>query len=139
METTEDLDLTTDEALLSSLSEHKIDELKLYSFSLLRQTVATDLCDLGSGSLFNAIMTIWVCTLTPEEALAAHQNLTKAKLQAFEWAEKRGYSLANYDPVLEMYKRLQKEFSAAIRNHVPKTELNGDGDAPVPNSGGQPT
>src|SRR5215475_13041299 len=89
------LDLTTDEALLSSLSEHRLadDELKLEPYSLLRQAVAAGLCGTSKTGLYNAVMTVWVCTLNPKEVLAAHENLEQSRLKAFEWAETRGYSL----------------------------------------------
>src|SRR5262245_8594269 len=106
----ETLDLTTDDALLSSLAEHELEELKLEPFSLLRQVIATDLCDRTSGSFFNAVMTVWVCTLSQKEALRAHADMEAAKIKAFEWAEARGYSLYNYKPLTEAYGRLEKEF-----------------------------
>jgi hypothetical protein len=135
-EDTETLDLTTDEALLSSLAEHELEELKLEPFSLLRQTIATDLCDRTPGSFFNAVITVWVCTLSPKEALKAHADMDTARIQAFEWAEARGYSLFNYQPLIEAYGRLEKEFAASARAHV-KQEASGNGEAD-PNAGGQP-
>src|SRR6516165_8240104 len=104
----ETVELTTDEVLLESLSEHKVDELKLQPYSLLRQTIAADLCDHGSGGFFNAIMTIWVCTLSPTEALEEHTNITRAKSKAFEWAESQGYSLLNWRPIVNAYNKLMR-------------------------------
>ena len=132
----DELDLTTDEALLSAISEHPLEELKLEPFSLLRQAVATDLCDAGAGSFFNAVMTVWVCTLKPREALRAHADTDKAKLQAFEWAEGRGYNLVNCEPLIQAYKRLNDEWAAIAKVRL-KPSANGD--MPDPNAGGQPT
>jgi hypothetical protein len=129
----ETFDLTTDEALLESISEHHVEDLKLEPFSLLRQIISADLCDQGSGTLFNAVMTVWVCTLSPKEALAAHANLEKSKLDAFDWAEKRGYSLWNWKPIVKAYGQLNKEWIASTKANI---ESN-DGEV-VPNVGGQP-
>ena len=132
-----DLDLTTDEALISSISEHTVEEVKLQPFSLLRQAIATDLCDSGGGSFFNAVMTVWVCTLSPEEALKAHSDIPKAKLKAFEWAENQGYSLWNYKPLIDAYSKLNKEWASVAKAHV---KSSNDGDSSLdPNAGGQPT
>jgi len=133
----DDLDLTTDEALLSSISEHPLEEIQLQPFSLLRQTIATDLCD-PSGGFFNAIMTVWVCTLSPREALAAHRNAESAKLKAFEWAENRGYTLSNCEPLIDAYKRLNDEWRAIAKVRAKPSSENGESE-PNPNDGGQPT
>src|SRR5215469_11061642 len=95
------LDLDTDEALLSAISEHSLEEIKLEPFSLLRQAIATDLCDAGSGGFFNAVMTVWVCTLSDKEALKAHADAEGAKIRAFTWAEERRYILDTFSPRLE--------------------------------------
>lgn len=128
-------EMTTDESLLESLSEHRIEELKLQPYSLLRQAIASDLCDIGSGTFFSAVMTIWVCTLSPEEALEAHKDLTRAKSMAFEWAESRGYSLWNWKPLVEPYNRMIREWIAASKAKIQEDQLNGE---IVPNAGGQP-
>ena len=135
-EETETLDLTTDEALLSSLAEHELEELKLEPFSLLRQTIAIDLCDRIAGTFFNRLMTVWVCTLSPKEALRAHADADEAKLKAFAWAEERGYSLSSSKALDDAYDRLEKEFAASARAHIKDAGDNGEAD---PNAGGQPT
>jgi hypothetical protein len=132
----DELDLSTDEALISAISEHPLEELKLEPFSLLRQSVATDLCDVGRGSFFNAVMTVWVCTLRPKEALEAHADAIAAKIRAFEWAEGRGYSLVSCEPLIAAYKRLNDEWAAIAKVHL---KPGSNGDAPDPNAGGQHT
>ena len=135
MSDTETLDLTTDEALLSSLAEHELEELKLEPFSLLRQTISIDLCDRIGGRFFNRLMTVWVCTLSPKQALRAHTDADEAKLQAFAWAEERGYSLSNSEALDKAYDRLEKEYAASFRGHIKETAgTNGE---PNPNGGGQ--
>lgn len=129
-------EMTTDDALLSSIAEHKVGDVKLEPFSLLRQSIAADLCDYGGGSLFNAIMTVWVCTLSTKEALEAHMDMTAAKEKAFEWAEKKGYSLWNWKPIVEMYNRLNREWAAAAKARVHQEDL--DNREELPNDGGQP-
>jgi hypothetical protein len=135
---TEDvLDLTTDEALLSSLAEHNLEEIKLEPFSLLRQAVSTDLCGKDPGSFFNMVLTVWVCTLSPKEVISAYEDMTQARIKAFEWAEKRGYSLLNFKPLVDARDRINREFAAATRAHVKPSADTGNGEE-IPNAGGQP-
>jgi hypothetical protein len=130
----DDFDLTTDEALLSSISEHSLEELKLLPFSLLRQAVATDLCDPGGG-FFNAVMTVWICTLPANEVLKAHKDFDEAKIKAFEWAENRGYTLASCEPLLSAYRRINDEWTVIASVRIKPSEH----DKTDPNDGGQPT
>jgi gamma-glutamylcysteine synthetase len=140
-EDTETLDLTTDEALLSSLAEHKMEELKLYPLSLMRHTIALDLIDQGSGSFYCAVMTVWVCSLKEDEALEAHTDLKAAKKKAFAWAESRGYSIfdKHWKPLVDTYLKLMREWQAVAEVRIHKSEVlgsNGEG-AEIPNAGGQ--
>jgi len=135
-EDTETLDLTTDEALLSSLSEHRLEELELQPYSLLRQSVAGALCGRSNGGLFNAVITVWVCTLREREALEAYDDLVASRIKAFQWGEGRGYSVLNWKPVLDIYVRLIDELKAATQARV-KHAANTNGDE-LPNDGGQP-
>jgi hypothetical protein len=137
----ETLDLTTDEALLSSISEHKVEELKLEPYSLLRQAIAADLLDIDSGTFYSAIMTVWVCTLSEDEALEAHADFKSAKKKAFAWAEARGYSYYNWRAVVDIYVRLQREWAAVAKARVQQPDsLGGNGQEPdeIPNAGGRP-
>jgi len=135
--TDEEFDLTTDEALMSSLAEHRLsDDLKLEPYSLARQAVAAGLIGLSTTGLYNAVMTVWTCTLSEREALEAHQDLSASRLKAFKWAESRGYSLVNCQSIIDMYVRLINEISAATQVQVKAAEgSNGEAD---PNAGGQP-
>jgi hypothetical protein len=128
----EDIEMTTDEALISALTPKQVGEITLEPFSLLRQVIALDLCRKSSSVFFNAIMTVWVCTLKPAEALAVHEDISAAQLRAFEWAEAQGYSMTNYEPVLNFYRQLNREFSAGTQVRVRGL---GDGEAPK-NDGG---
>jgi hypothetical protein len=130
----EEIDMTTDEALISALTPKAIGELELKSFSLMRQVISIDLCRTSSSHFFNAIMTVWVCTLEPAEALKAHEDIPAAQLRAFEWAEALGYSIEHYKPLLDAYKRLNDELVASAKARVRGGQ---DGDAPK-NVGGQP-
>jgi hypothetical protein len=128
----EDIEMTTDEALISALTPKQVGEITLEPFSLLRQVIALDMCRRSSSVFFNAIMTVWVCTLKPSEALAAHEDIAAARLRAFEWAEAQGYSMTNYEPILEFYKRLNRELSTTTQVGV---RGGSDGQAPK-NDGG---
>jgi hypothetical protein len=131
--TEEDIEMTTDEALISALTPKQVGEITLEPFSLLRQVIALDLCRRSSSVFFNAIMTVWVCTLKPLEALAAHEDIAAAQLRAFEWAEAQGYSMANYEPILEFYKRLNRELSTTTQVGV-----RGGSDGETPKNDGGP-
>jgi hypothetical protein len=129
----QELDMTSDQALISALTPKLVGELELEPFSLMRQVIAIDLCRKSSSVFFNAIMTVWVCTLKPAEVLKAHEDIASAQLRAFEWAEAQGYSMINYGPILESYNRLNRELSAAAQVRV------GDGtDGESPKNDGGP-
>jgi hypothetical protein len=130
--TEEDIEMTTEQALISALTPKQVGEITLEPFSLMRQVIALDLCRRSSSVFFNAIMTVWVCTLKPSEALAAHEDIAAAQLRAFEWAEAQGYSMTNYEPILEFYKRLNRELSTTTQVGI---RGGNDGDAPK-NDGG---
>jgi hypothetical protein len=130
-------EISTDEAALSALSPKRLGELELQPFSLLRQAIAVDLCGAGRGmNFFNAVMTVWVCTLSPTEALRAHENLDQARLDAFGWAEKQGYSLANFEPLINAYMRINQELEASVQVQV-RLPLGVNG-GESKNAGGQP-
>jgi hypothetical protein len=134
----EEQDLTTDDALLESLTPKQVEELKLEPFSLMRQTVALDLNDRFSGPFWRAVMTVWICTLKPRDALRAHADMDQAKLDAFEWAEKRGYNHHNWKAIIDPYNKLMDEWEASA-NNVRIQQPNGSKDPEaIPNAGGQP-
>ena len=51
---TTDIDMSTDEALISALSPKRLGELELQPFSLMRQVIATRLCR-ADDNFFNAV------------------------------------------------------------------------------------
>jgi hypothetical protein len=131
---TEVLDLTTDEALISALTPKQLGEIELKPFSLLRQAIATDLCSGGGSSNFhNIVMTVWICTLNPRECLEARDDVMASRMRAFEWAEARGYSIMNFTPLIDAYKKLNDELTASTNVRL---KGGNDGDAPK-NDGGQ--
>src|SRR5258708_21188385 len=130
----EEIDMTTEQALVSALTPKQVGDIELQPFSLLRQVIAIDLCRSSSSNFFNAVMTVWVCTLKPLEALKVHEDVAQAQLRAFEWAEAQGYSIVNYQPLLDAYKRLNNELSASTKARAPGAQL---ANSPK-NVGGQP-
>jgi len=134
--TIENLEMDTDEAVISALTPKQLEDgLELEPFSVVRQAVAMNLCGPGGANFFNIVMTVWPCTLSELEVLRANKDIEGSQLAASKWAESRGYSLANLEPLLEVYRRLNRELDAAFRAYV---RTNGEGDAPK-NAGGQPT
>lgn len=109
-----DVNMLPDDAVISAMTPKILDDVELKPFSLLRQTIATDMCAFSASSnLFNIVITVWVCTLTPEECLKARDDVPVARIQAFEWAEKKGYTITNIDKLIDLYKKLNNELKAA--------------------------
>jgi hypothetical protein len=129
-----ELEMTTDEALLSALSPKNLGDIELKPFSLMRQVIAMDLGRSSGAHFFNAVVTVWVCTLDPLAALKAHADISGSQVKAFEWAEAQGYSLNNYAPLLDAYTRLNKELAASTKV---RSKVDDDGNAPK-NAGGRP-
>jgi hypothetical protein len=134
MNVEEVMEMSTDEALISALTPKHVGEIELQPFSLLRQVIAIDLCRSSGSNFFNAVMTVWVCTLSPIDALKAHEDVAGAQLRAFEWAEAQGYSITHYESLLDAYKRLNDELAASTKARARGGQ---NGDAPK-NVGGQP-
>ena len=130
---TEDLDLlTTDEAVVSAMTPKSFADIELKPFSLMRQVVALELFGPSSGHYFNAIMTVWICTLEPKEILEARKDPEQAQSAALAWAEQRGISIVNIDPILDLYTQLNKELEVTA-----KVQLK-DRSAVPKNAGGLP-
>jgi hypothetical protein len=128
-----DLDMSTDEALISALSPKRLAELELQPYSLARQTIALDICPKNGGPFCEAIITVWVCTLSETEALECYEDITKARLDAFAWGQARGYSIVNFKPLFDVYTRLKGELAASTR-----AQLKDDSDGTEPkNAGGR--
>src|SRR5258705_10804452 len=122
----EEIEMTTEEVLVSALTPKQVGYIELQPFSLLRQVIAIDLCRSSSSNFFNAVITVWVCTLKPLEALKVHEDVAQTQLGAFEWAEAQGYSIDNYKPRLDAYKRLNDELGTSTMTRAPVVQ---DGDA----------
>jgi hypothetical protein len=122
---------TTDEAFLSASTPKYLEGIKLEPLSLMRQTIGMELSGAESSAFFDAICKIWLCTQDPKKCLATRIDRDAARIQAFAWAESRGFTLRNYKPVLDIYRELNAEIEASteVRADIP------DGDEPG-NSGG---
>jgi len=134
MNVEQDIEMSTDEALISALTPKLVGDIELQPFSLARQAVAMALCQGQEAYFLNIVVTVWVCTLEPQEALKSLADITGAQMRACEWAEALGYSILHYEPIRNAYKRINDELAAST-----KARLRGgqDGDAPK-NVGGQP-
>ena len=131
IEQDEELDMTTEQALVSALTPKRLEELELKPYSLGRQLLAEKLTKTGAV-FFNVIQTVWTCTLEPIEALRALDDIEASQLRAIEWAEAQGYSLLNYKPLFDIWRRLNRELEASANARV---RSGSDGDAPK-NDGG---
>jgi hypothetical protein len=134
MNANQDIEMSTDEAVISALTPKNVEEIELKPYSLMRQVIAFDLGRTGHSHFFNAVVTVWVCTLDPLEALKAHEDIPAAQLKAFEWAEAHGYSLTNYESLLAAYGRLNRELVASTKARARDekgTSLKNDGERAV--------
>jgi hypothetical protein len=122
---------STDEAFLSASTPKYLDGIKLEPLSLMRQTIGMELSGPDSSAFFDAICKIWLCTKDKRACLATRLDRDWARIEAFEWAESRGFTLRNYRPVLDIYHQLNAEIEASTEAR-PETQ---DGDPPK-NSGG---
>lgn len=131
----EDVIETADGAFLSASDPNYIGETKLFPFSLMRQTVALSLgcSDRSEDAFFDAVIMVWLCTLSEDDVLAAKRNKPKAVKDAFAWGDSQGYSLNNYKPLLDVYSKIATEIRQSVNAVVSE---NGTTEK---NSGGQPT
>ena len=107
---------TADGAFLSAMEPKYLGELRLEPFSLMRQSVALSLgcSDKREDAFFDAIVMIWLCSLSEDEVLDAKIDKRKALKDAFKWGDSRGYSMVNYEPLLKLYTRLSAEIRQSI-------------------------
>jgi|SRR4029077_9035741 len=129
----EAIDMSTDAALISALTSKQVGEIELKPLSLMRHATSFDLFPPSCGGFFRAVITVWLCTLEPKEVLKTYEDIPSAQQRAFEWAEGRGYSILNWQPLFNVYERLYKELAASTGARV----RGGDGNSPK-NDGGQP-
>jgi len=132
IEQDEDLDMTTEQALVSALTPKRLEELELRPYSLGRQLLAEKLSKTGAG-YFNVIQMVWTCTLEPIDALRALDDIEGSQLRAIEWAEAQGYSLLYYKPLLDIWRRLNRELEASVNARV-----RGGSDGETPKNDGGP-
>jgi len=126
---------STDEAFVSALTPKQFNGVELKSFSLMRQTVSMELSGPNSSAFFEAIIRVWLCTLEPEQVLEERINPVQAQQRAFAWAESQGVSMQNWQPLLDLYRRLTAEIDAASQvrpeNEEPDDERKNSGGPPV--------
>jgi hypothetical protein len=119
----------TTEAFMSASSPKYLEELKLEPFSLMRQTIGMELAGPGSSAFFDAVVKIWLCTRDELGCLAARADRDKARLDAFKWAEARGYSLSKkerWKPLLDLYTKLEAEIETSLEARAAAGEGNGE-------------
>jgi hypothetical protein len=131
IEQDEELDMTSEAALISALTPKVLGEIPLKPYSLMRQVLAEKLSKPGAG-YFTVIQTVWACTLEPIEALRALDDIESSQLRAIEWAESYNFSILHYKPLLDIYRQMNRELEASANARV---RGGSDGDAPK-NDGG---
>jgi hypothetical protein len=132
IEQDEEVDMTTEEALISALTPKQVNETELKPYSFGRQLLAGRLCRDVDDIYFRLVQTVWTCTLEKTEALRAMKDIEGSQLQAIDWAESQGYSLLYYKPLLDIWRRLNRELEAAANVRIRDSS---DGETPK-NDGG---
>jgi hypothetical protein len=130
--TIEDEIQSADDAFLSAISPKEINGITLEPFSLMRQAVALEIAGLNvETAFFEAVVRVWVCTLKPREALLARRDKDQAVIDAFEWAERSGFSFTNWQPLRDLYQQINDELRQSTNAVLDKQSSD-----PTPNSGG---
>jgi hypothetical protein len=110
----EELEMSTDEALVSALTPKQVGDIELEPYGLMRQFIAQHLCEKNSFYV-KCVVTVWLCTLSETEVLKADEDPTQAKKDAFAWGDTQRYSQLNFEGLLDTYKRLTDEVAASYR------------------------
>jgi hypothetical protein len=110
----EDIDMSTDEALISALSPKQLGEIELHPLSLMRHTFSIELA-IGNLKFVHNLMKIWACTLSEDEILKAWSDLQGARKEAWAWADAQGYSILEHNEVNTIGTRLDQELQASTR------------------------
>ena len=138
LESIETLELpdNTEAAFVSALTPKFFNGKKLEPFSLMRQVFALSLgvSDNPEDRLYDAIIVIWLCTLTEWQVSVAMSNKIKARMEALAWAKTVGISLTNYQPAMDLYKLLSAEIAASTEA---VEKVDGKNGAVEKNDGGQ--
>ncbi len=122
-----------DQAFMSAVSPKEINGIKLEPFSLMRRSISTEIAGLGTETaFFEAVIRVWLCTLSPLECIKAKRNRDQAVIDAFTWAEAQGISPENGKVLMDLYNRINAELEQST-NALPDHEV-----LPSPNAGGQP-
>jgi hypothetical protein len=123
----------SDEAFLSTMQPKELAGVVLKPLSTMRQAIVNELTIDTRTKFFDAVITVWVCTLEPEDAMKALGDKNKARIAAFDWAEQHGVSVQNHKPLFDIYDRLNAELAQATN-----VRSDDDGDEHPKNAGGLP-
>jgi hypothetical protein len=127
---------TPEKAFVSAITPKFFNGKKLEPFSLMRQVFALSLgvSDNPADRLNDAIIIVWLCSLTEWQISIAMSNKARARIDAFAWAKSAGVSLTNYESVMDVYKLLAAEITASTGA---TEQADGKNGTPEKNDGGQ--
>jgi hypothetical protein len=126
---------SADDAFLSASTPKELNGVTLEPFSLMREAIALEIQGLNTESAFyEAVIRVWVCTLSPADCIKAKRDKDQAVIDAFAWAEKQGFR-KNRKPLFDLYEQINQELKHSTNGVVDNNESG----APPPNSGGLPT
>jgi hypothetical protein len=123
-----------DKALLSAMTPKvlKSDGLELKPYNYVRQQAAVmmGLRWRPQARMHDAAVDVWLCTLEDRAVLDITENddtLAQAKLDAFAWADARGYTLLDCDELMEIHNKITKEIVDSTRARIKQQNGNGNG------------
>jgi hypothetical protein len=94
------------------------DGIKLHPYSPMRQVVSLSLGVSGQRSdrMSDAILVVWLCTLTDWQVAKAHLRREQAVLDAHQFAVEHNATLLNFGPIVEAYQQVMTEIDATLSN-----------------------
>ncbi len=102
---------------------------KLEPFSFGRQAAAQRIGAEGASTIENAVLLVYLCTLTPNEIdrVRGEDEIKAFRARMNEWADSQGVTLADRGPVTEVANQIWGEMAAsrfklAAKKEAGKTE-----------------
>lgn len=111
MNTDDELIETADGAFHSASLPNRLKDHELYPFSLMRQAAALSLGvkDVSQDGFWDAVVMVWLCTQDEDECIWAKENKKQAIKNAFQWGDREGYSLNNFEPLAKICRKINDE------------------------------
>lgn len=104
-----------DSAYMSAITPKILNGKQLEPYSTMRRAIALEIVGKQSIVFTDALVKVWLCTLTPRQAVSARLDREQAMIDAYEWADKWGYTITGCKPLLDVYHLLEAEVEATMK------------------------